>query len=308
MRQLVFSGAAFLLLATFGVLASLGRAQEVAQNASAAEEKKQDPGKEGDGKSEDEKKKEAAQEEYKKFAEPFFKELMEKLSAAQEGKDVDFGPLAKQYSERLATKSDASEVGDALQAGQYLGMLGSPADAKAVYDGIKKLSDRIQASDPVLAGKVQQRLKQSTAVLDLVGTTPVIEGTLASGEKFDWSKYKGKVVLLDFWATWCGPCVGEIPNVKKAYEKYHEKGFEVVGISLDEDVKELTAFQEKEKLPWVSIFPTGADKGFEAPLAKQFFVNGIPATFLINRDGKLVSVSARGKRLETQLEKLLEKK
>jgi peroxiredoxin len=311
MRRFGYFCAAFLGWATIGSMAVVGRADELhAQKESAADEKKQDAAKEEAPKADDEakKKQEAAQEEYKKFAEPFFKDFKAKLDEAEEGKAVDFGPLVKQYSERLATKSSAGEVRDALQVAQILQMYASPADAKSIYGALTKLADRVKGENPKLTEQLKEHLKGPLAVLDMIGTSPAIEGTLANGEKFDWSKYKGKVVLLDFWATWCGPCVKEIPNVKKAYEKYHDKGFEVVGISLDDDVKKLEAFQEKEKLPWPSIFPTGDDKGFEAPLAKQFMIDGIPATFLIGRDGKLVSVSARGPRLEAQLEKLIEKK
>lgn len=311
MRRFLNFRAGLVALAAFGSMISLCRADEVlAQKEPAADEKKEVATKDEAPKADDaeKKKQDAAQEEYKKFAEPFFKELMEKLGSAQEGKTVDFSPLVKQYSERLATKSTAKEVGDALKAAQYLEMFAPPAEVKSIYGAILKLADRIQPENPKLAEQLREHLKRPLAVLDMVGTTPVIEGTLADGTKLDWSKYKGKVVLLDFWATWCGPCIAEIPNVKKAYEKYHEKGFEVVGISLDDDVKALIAFQEKEKLPWVSIFPTGANRGFEAPLAKQFMIEGIPATFLIGPDGKLVSTSARGPRLEAQLEKLLERK
>ena len=143
--------------------------------------------------------------------------------------------------------------------------------------------------------------------LNLVGSAPNIQGPVFGGGKIDWAKYKGKVVLIDFWATWCGPCLRELPNVKNVYEKYHDKGFDVVGISLDEDKDALTAFLEKEKLPWKTLFDEDPAKhGFEGvKLAQEFGIDAIPATFLVDQQGKIVSISARGQQLQSQLQKLL---
>lgn len=280
-------------------------ANSLALKEPAADEKKDDEksdeNKKGAPDDNGEKKKEqTAQQEYEKFAKPFFEELKGKFSLAQEGKEVDFAPLVKKYSERLATKSSPGEVDDALGVAQYLEIFTSAENVKPIYEGIEKLANRIQFNNPKDAGLVRDRLKMPMARIKLVGTKPKIEGTTVDGEKFDWSKYKDKVVLLDFWATWCGPCVQEMPNVKKAYEKYHEKGFEVVGISLDNSKEDLVAFLKDKKVPWTTIYPD--------TLSEKFLVEGIPATFLIDRDGKLVSISARGPRLEQQLDKLLEKK
>jgi peroxiredoxin len=145
--------------------------------------------------------------------------------------------------------------------------------------------------------------------LDWIGKAPKIEGAIFGGEKFDWSKYKGKIVLLDFWATWCGPCVRELPNVKADYEKYHDRGFDVVGISLDEKDEDLADFLQKEKLAWPTLLETDpAKREFNLPLAKQFGVDSIPATFLIDRSGKVAAISVRGEELGKQIEKLLAEK
>ncbi|MDE0468758.1 MAG: redoxin domain-containing protein [Candidatus Poribacteria bacterium] len=114
------------------------------------------------------------------------------------------------------------------------------------------------------------------------------------GKRISLADYRGKVVLLDFWAVWCGPCIGELPNVKDVYEKYHNKGFEVIGISLDEDEKVLREFIKEHQLPWRQIFDGG---GWKGALAQKYGVRGIPAPFLLDREGKVISVNARGKRL-----------
>ena len=128
--------------------------------------------------------------------------------------------------------------------------------------------------------------------------------TALDGRKVDLADLRGKVVLLDFWATWCGPCVKELPNVKAVYDKYHDKGFEVVGISLDaqEDQQKLLEFVKKHDLPWPQHFD---GKRWRNEMAKRFSIDSIPATFLLGRDGKLVSTDLRGEKLEAEVKRLL---
>lgn len=119
------------------------------------------------------------------------------------------------------------------------------------------------------------------------------------------AQYKGKVLLLDFWSTWCGPCVEELPNVKAVYSKYHKNGFEVLGISLDEDKKDLTDFLKENKIPWPQVF---SGKAWEDPIAGKYGVKGIPCTFVIGRDGKIIAADVRGEELEKVVAKALKQK
>ena len=121
------------------------------------------------------------------------------------------------------------------------------------------------------------------------------------GRVVDINKLKGKVVLIDFWATWCGPCVAELPNVKKTYAKFHEKGFEIIGISLDQSRDKLSKFVEKEKMPWPQHFD---GQGWKNEYAVKYGIQGIPAMWLIDKKGNLVDMKARGG-LDGKVEKLL---
>ena len=120
-----------------------------------------------------------------------------------------------------------------------------------------------------------------------------LDGRLLDGSAFEPAGLAGKVVLIDFWATWCGPCVAEIPRVRDAYDRYHARGFEVVGISLDE------AFVEEKEIPWPIIVDSQNETG---GLAARYGITAIPTMILVGRDGAVVSTTARGRLLEDLLE------
>ena len=111
-------------------------------------------------------------------------------------------------------------------------------------------------------------------------------------------------MLLDFWATWCGPCVQELPNVVKTYDKYHSQGFEVIGISLDRDRQKLAGFTKEKKMPWPQYFDGLV---WENKLAVKYGINGIPATFLLDGQGKIIAKDLRGEALEQAVAKALGK-
>jgi peroxiredoxin len=125
-----------------------------------------------------------------------------------------------------------------------------------------------------------------------------------TGKSLSIANYKGKVVLLDFWATWCGPCRGELPNVIKIYNTYHDKGFEIIGISLDSDKSKLTAFTDEQKMPWQQYFD---GLGWQNKLAVKYGVQSIPATYLLDGNGMIIAKDVRGEALEAAVAKALTK-
>jgi peroxiredoxin len=131
-----------------------------------------------------------------------------------------------------------------------------------------------------------------------------IKFTAVDGREVDLAKLRGKVVLVDFWATWCQPCVNELPNVVKAYETYHDKGFEVVGISLDQegDRQKLIDFTKSHGMPWPQYFD---GKWWNNEISTRYAIQAIPAMFLLDQNGIVVSTNARGEKLEAEIKRLL---
>ncbi len=128
--------------------------------------------------------------------------------------------------------------------------------------------------------------------------------TALDGREVDLKKLRGKVVLIDFWATWCNPCIAEIPNVKKVYAEYHDKGFEIIGISLDDekDRQKFIELVKHEGSTWPQRFE---GKGWKDSLVKTYTISGIPAMFLLDQNGMLVSTDARGPKLGAEVKRLL---
>jgi len=141
------------------------------------------------------------------------------------------------------------------------------------------------ATDEIKTSAVSQLKK-----LEAVGKPIDLRFTAVDGREVDLSKLKGKVVLIDFWATWCGPCVGELPHVKDAYDQQHPKGFEIVGVSLDREKESLTAFVSGHKMDWPQFFDGLA---WQNKFALQFGIESIPAMWLIDKKGNLRDINAR---------------
>lgn len=112
---------------------------------------------------------------------------------------------------------------------------------------------------------------------------------------------KGNYVLVDFWASWCGPCRKEMPNLKKVYDRFHSKGFEIVGVSLDNNKKSWTDAVENMQMTWPQLSDLKAWKNSAAQL---YYIKSIPATLLIGPDGKIVASNLRGQELEKKLEEI----
>jgi thiol-disulfide isomerase/thioredoxin len=141
---------------------------------------------------------------------------------------------------------------------------------------------------------------------NLPGKEIVIRGKKLDGNDFDIQSLRGKVVLIDFWATWCGPCIKEFPNMREQLAKYGPRGFVIVGISEDEDVKKLADDMEKEKIPWFTLSEKLTKESGEETNAARYGIRPIPRMILVDREGKVITTQIHGEQLNRQLEKLFQ--
>ncbi|SHN33493.1 TlpA disulfide reductase family protein [Chitinophaga sp. CF418] len=175
-------------------------------------------------------------------------------------------------------------------------------DAVAAEKNFNELDEKIRKSDlgeELLARILKVKKTQEGA------PAPDFTQTDVNGKAVKLSDFKGKYVLLDFWASWCGPCRRENPNVVKAYNAYKDKGFTVLGVSLDKpgDRDKWLAAIEKDGLPWTQVSDL---KAWDNEAAKLYEVNAIPMNFLIDPNGKIIAKYLRGEALEATLKKLLQ--
>lgn len=186
-----------------------------------------------------------------------------------------------------------------------------PEENKFVIDRLKKeipnssyTKDFVavyeQFNQQAAAAQAQKQAVESTAI---GAQAPEIDLPNPDGKNIKLSSLKGKVVLIDFWASWCGPCRMEMPNVVNTYNKYKAKGFTVYSVSLD---KEANAWKNSIKSLGMTWENQVSDlKFWQCEAAQRYGVNGIPATFLLDKDGKIVATNLRGAELEKKVAELL---
>ena len=162
-----------------------------------------------------------------------------------------------------------------------------------------KLSDRLKNSDEGKALQeriiIAKRTNIGKAIMDFTQND-------VNGKPFTLSSLKGKYILLDFWASWCGPCRSESPFILKAYNKFKNKNFEVVAVSLDDDREKWIKAIEQDGMPWIQLSDLA---GVQNKVAVQYGVRAIPQNFLINPEGKIVAKDLRGEDVEKKLSELI---
>jgi len=189
------------------------------------------------------------------------------------------------------------DIGLVMSAGRMLERKSGPI-AKELYASVIPIFKDLKFPqiERIVAG-----FEGTVRRIDLLGHAMELKGTTYDGKPFDVAALKGKVILVDFWATWCHWCIEEFPNVKKNYAGYHKKGFEVIGISADKERDKLDAYLKDKPLPWIILHDTDGHN----PAMDQYGVVSYPTTFLIGKDGTVKSLSVRGAQLDEWLKKEL---
>lgn len=210
---------------------------------------------------------------------------------------VPVDDLAKSYAEFVKAFPNSKARGVLAQS-----ILELAGGNEISEDAVARLQALQSKSEGLLAAIAGVKIKELETLLALKKTPMELKFTDVEGHEFDLESYRGKVVLVDFWATWCGPCVAGLPEVIELYKKYHDQGLEIVGISFDEDKSALQQFLKDKDMSWVQFFD---GKGWENEYGQKYGIHAIPQMWLIGKDGKVVDFNARAG-LPQKISKLLE--
>lgn len=233
-------------------------------------------------------------------------------------KDEGYGDLPwtyegnRNFANTLVAAVPGEQLADILGAIYNSWPEGSRAKFFAMSGGFSALAAKKHPATVKLADAIEEQYKAkypgqvaqisaqaATLRTFAVGAeAPLFAGPNPEGEEISLESLRGKVVLIDFWASWCGPCRRENPNVVKLYDAYKSKGFEILAVSLDKTKDRWVKAIADDKLTWLHISDL---KGWKSQYAQQYGVSSIPQTVLLDRDGKIMARNLRGKALEEKL-------
>jgi thiol-disulfide isomerase/thioredoxin len=217
-------------------------------------------------------------------------------------RDEEYEKLVDRLKEFLADGVDGGSAALAVNLAMAAEASNRPTLAIKAYTTLGTLLTA--SNDAKIAGSAASMLGAARR-LELVGKPFTLQGATVANKPVDWKKYRGKVVLIDFFATWCGPCREEVPGIVNCYKTYHKRGFEVIAISLDRDRKAIEDYVDKERLPWTILLDRNEARGTDKSMATYYGIFTIPQMILVGKDGKVVALDARGDRLRKKLEELL---
>jgi thiol-disulfide isomerase/thioredoxin len=227
--------------------------------------------------------------------------------------DMEYAPAAAYLRGRILL--DGGRLGEGIAAMRhmlhaYSSNEAAPSARYLLANALADDGDVRSANaqlDTLQRGPMPRQLAQAVAMLksslEMIGRqAPSLAVRSITGQRLDLDQYRGKIVLIDFWATWCGPCRQALPEVQDIYRRYNDRGFDIIGISLDRTDVALTSFLQTNEMPWRHAYLGDSP---QSSVVTDYRVVGIPKTYLLDRTGRIRGVDLRGRRLEATVERLL---
>jgi peroxiredoxin len=229
-------------------------------------------------------------------------ELYKKADAAKNQKVLDSLDeldesimLAKRKAVKEFVQYNPASIRSAIAIEEHYGYYAEASDVEPLYN---MLSEQVKQS---ASGQTVKKMLDVYKTVAVGMTAPDIKQPGPDGKEISLSSFKGKYVLVDFWASWCGPCRKENPNIVKAYNQYNNRGFEIFGVSYDNKKDKWEAAIKKDGLAWAQVSDL---KGWKNATAETYYIKAIPSNLLIDKEGRIVAKNLLGKKLYSKLAEL----
>jgi len=250
------------------------------------------------------------------LAEVFKADLEIKMKELELKGLVAYPPILQSVTDLLALEDPGPTIFERVRlVAEFLEIRDLTEQAKQVYMALEEAYK--DNPDPNVQEVVEEMVSRSIVRLDLLGNPLEVDGiNMDDGSRIDWEQYRGKVVLIDFWATWCRPCITQFTELLELHEMYYDRGFEVLAVNIDDNPGLVDAFNKRgiqeilnrETFPWTTITTSDPDaRGFDTPLAIRCGVSKLPFTVLVDREGIVVATNVGGPVLKKELIRLLGK-
>jgi peroxiredoxin len=224
----------------------------------------------------------------------------------EEKSDPDYAKgVDARFRENIAKRSEKQLQFAKDHPNAYFGLIalsegaGSKVDVARVQPIYETLSPDLKATD--MGKELGQRIK-AVSITSVGDAAPLFTQNDMNGNPVSLADLKGKIVLIDFWASWCVPCRGENPNLAHQYRLYKDKGFQILSVSLDTDKKNWLKAINQDGMPWLHISDL---KGWNNAVGRLYGVRAVPACFLIDKDGKIIANDLRGDALNAKLAEVI---